>query len=256
MRRVDRVPAYPSLLDCRTVFSKPDMSFATAITLVFGTFASAGTQATNWTRFARSGKAAVLATLTAFFLGNGLMVLMGALGALVYRDADIVNVLVMQGLLLFGLLMLFLNIWTTQDNAIYNFSTAGCNLLRTRRRRLITLFGAAIGTLLALVRIDLYLVPFLVMLGTLIPPLGGILIADFFYKHRRHYPKIADTTFAAFNPAGILAYLMACLVAFISPGVPPINGILTAIIAYPVLDKTCRLIRSNLGRYSRQPTHI
>ena len=42
---------------------------------------------------------------------------------------------------------LFLNIWTTQDNTIYNFSVVGCNSLRTRNRRLVTIVGAAIGTM-------------------------------------------------------------------------------------------------------------
>lgn len=122
------------------------LGLGTAITIVFGTFVSGGTQATNWTRFARTGNAAAVGALAAFFVGNGLMVVTGAFGALVYQQPDVVDVLVIQGLLVFGIVMLFLNIWTTQDNTIYNFSVVGCNSLRTRNRRLVTIAGAAIGT--------------------------------------------------------------------------------------------------------------
>lgn len=217
------------------------MTIGTAITLVFGTFSSGGTQSTNWTRFARTGKTAVWAALVAFLIGNGLMVVMGAVGALVYQQADVVDVLVLQGLLIFGILMLFLNIWTTQDNTVYNFSVAGCNFLRTQNRRLITVCGAVIGTVLGLMRIDLYLVQFLLLLGTIIPPIGGIIIADFFYKHRGRFPLLDQTRLRKFNWAGIGAYVLACLIAFFSPGVPPINGIIAAAVGYIIFDKILKL---------------
>ncbi|MFT6908074.1 MAG: cytosine permease, partial [Oleiphilaceae bacterium] len=126
-----------------------DMSFAAGITVVIGTFVSGGTQATNWSRFAKSGKIAVLATMAAFFVGNGLMVLTGALGSLIYQQADIVDVMIAQGFVVLAVLMLFFNIWTTQDNTIYNFAAAGCNLIRTEKRKVLTVVGAAIGTVLA-----------------------------------------------------------------------------------------------------------
>ena len=88
------------------------MSVAAAITIVFGTFVSGGTQATNWSRFAKTGRVAIFSTLAAFFIGNGLMVFVGAFGALVYQQSDIVDVLVSQGFMIAAVLMLFANIWT------------------------------------------------------------------------------------------------------------------------------------------------
>lgn len=38
--------------------------------MVFGTFASGATQATNWTRLARSGRVAVIASVVAFLLAT------------------------------------------------------------------------------------------------------------------------------------------------------------------------------------------
>ena len=212
-----------------------DLSVAAAITLVFGTFVSGGTQATNWTRFATSGKAAVVATLLAFFLGNGLMTLIGAFGALVYQQADIVDIMVAQGLATLGILMLFLNLWTTQDNTVYNFAVAGCNLLRTRRRRLGTVGGAAIGTVLAVMGMYEWLIPFLVLLGTFIPPIGGVIMASYFIGYRRQYPALDQVTLPAFNLPGLAAYVIGSLAAYTSPWIAPIVGVLVAALSYGLL---------------------
>ena len=219
-----------------SVVPKETLTIGAALTIVFGTFVSGGTQATNWTRFAKSAKIAIFASFIAFFIGNGLMIFAGAYGAIVYQEADIVNVLALQGLLLVGIIMLFLNIWTTQDNTVYNFSVAGCNLIRSKNRKRMTLIGAVIGTILAIFGMYNWLIPYLILLGTFIPPIGGVIMADFFYKHRRKYPKLHNVKFKKFNITGISAYIIASAVAYFSPGVPPINGIIAAIIAYVLVD--------------------
>ncbi len=221
------------------------LSLGAALTIVFGTFVSGGTQATNWTRFAKSAKVAVFASLLAFFIGNGLMIFAGAYGAIVYQQPDIVEVLNMQGLLLVGIVMLFLNIWTTQDNTIYNFSVAGCHLVRNARRKRLTIIGAAIGTVLAILGMYSWLVPYLLLLGTFIPPIGGVIMANFFYKYRGKYPKLSETVLPTFEWSGIGGYIIGSAVAYFSPGVPPINGIIASVVAYIVLDKV--LVASGVG---------
>lgn len=221
------------------------MSLSMAITMVFGTFVSGATQATNWTRFARSGRVAVFASLIGFFIGNGLMIIAGAYGAIVYQQPDVVEVLVLQGLSMAAVVMLFLNLWTTQDNTIYNFAAAGCNLLRTGRRRLVTIGGAAIGTLLAIGGMSDMLVPFLIVLGSIIPPIGGVIMADYFYAHRGRYPLLANAQLPAFNWVGLAAYFIGAVCAYLSPWVAPIVGILVAALAYVGLFE---LQRALLGR--------
>ena len=212
------------------------LSFTAAITIVIGTFVSGATQATNWSRFANSGKVAIWATMVAFFIGNGLMVLTGALGTLIYQQADIVDVMLAQGFMILAVLMLFLNIWTTQDNTIYNFAVAGCNLLRTDKRRIVTVTGAAIGTVMAVFGMYNFLIPFLVLLGTFIPPIGGVIMADFWLRHKGQYPLLAGVNLPAFNWIGLGAYAIASAAAYLSPVMPPIVGVFVAIVAYGILS--------------------
>jgi cytosine permease len=213
------------------------MSLAAAVTVIVGTFVSGGTQATNWSRFAQSPKVAVIATMAAFFVGNGLMVFTGAMGSLIYQQADIVDVMLAQGFVVLAVLMLFLNLWTTQDNTIYNFAAAGCNLIRTEKRGLITLVGAAIGTVLAVGGMYNFLIPFLVLLGTFIPPMGGAIMADFWLRHKGQYPALNTVTLPAFNVLGLAGYFAGSLAAYLSPVLPPVVGVVVAFAVYGVLIK-------------------
>lgn len=213
------------------------MSFAAAITVVIGTFVSGGTQATNWSRFAKTPRVAVIATMAAFFIGNGLMVLTGAMGTLIYQQADIVDVMIAQGFVVLAVLMLFLNIWTTQDNTIYNFAVAGCNLLRTEKRKLVTVAGAAIGTVLAIGGMYNLLIPFLVLLGTFIPPIGGVIMADFWLRHKGSYPTLANAQLPDFNWFGLASYAIGSAAAYFSPVLPPVIGVVVAALCYGALLK-------------------
>lgn len=220
---------------------KESMSWHMAITLVFGTFVSGATQASNWTRFARDSKTAVLSSLVGFFIGNGLMILVGAYGAMVYQQPDIVEVMVLQGLSIAAVVMLFLNIWTTQDNTIYNFAAAGCNLVRKDRRGTITLIGAGIGTLLAIGGMSELLIPFLILLGSIIPPIGGVIMANYFYGHKGRYPQLSTTVLPRYNGIGLSAYAIGALSAYASPWVAPLVGIGVAALSYVLLFEVQRL---------------
>jgi cytosine permease len=155
------------------------LPLSAAITIIVGTFVSGGTQATNWSRFARNGKMGFIATLIAFFLGNGFLIFSGAFCAKVYGNPDIVQVMAQQGLLIGGLILFFLNMWTTQDNTIYAFSIAGANMFRTNKRTLFVLGGATLALFMAWGGIYAMLVNYLILLGTFIPPIGGIIMADY-----------------------------------------------------------------------------
>lgn len=211
------------------------MTFSAAITMVFGTFASGATQATNWTRLSRTGRVAVIASVVSFLLGNGLMIVAGAWCAMVYQQADIVEVMMLQGLSFAAVIMLCLNLWTIQGPTIYNVSAAACHLLRSERRRTMTLVAAAVGVVLAIGGMYEMLIPFLVLLGSIIPPIGGVIMADYWYRHRGQYPTLASVSLPRYNLRGLSAYAVGAVLAYSSPWIAPLVGIGASALCYVVL---------------------
>ena len=222
------------------VIPQQTMTVSAAITMVFGTFASGATQATNWTRLSRSGRIAVTASVVSFLLGNGLMIVAGAWCAMVYQQADIVEVMMLQGLSFAAVVMLCLNLWTIQGPTIYNVAAATCHLVRSERRRTMTLIAAAVGVLLAMGGMYEMLIPFLVLLGSVIPPIGGVIMADFWFRHRGKYPALASVQLPRYNLAGLTAYAVGALLAYLSPWIAPLVGIGASAIVYIVLLKLSR----------------
>lgn len=217
------------------------IGIAAAITVIFGSFASGGANTSNWTRFCSSPQGAFFASFVAFISGCSLMLLAGALGALVYGEPDMTTVLAEQGLLVPGLLLTLISMWILTDRTVYAFSVAGANLFRTENRRFLAIAGACIGTLLAIGGFYDFFVDYLTLLGTYIPPIVGVIAADYFVKHRGRLPYINSAQLPAINWAGILSYIASSAIAQFSPGVPPINGLLAAFVLYLIFDRASRL---------------
>ena len=217
------------------------MGVSEALTIIVGTFISGGTQATNWSRFANSGRTALLGTLAAFSVANGFVVFSGAFCSLAYGNEDMVQVMALQGLRFWGLVLLFLNLWSTQDNTIYAFSVAGAHMFRTPQRTAFVLGGATVA--LALAGGGIYeskkFIEFLILLRTFIPPIGGVVMADYWLRHQGQFPSLGERQ-PAFNWAGIIAYVIASAIAYFSPGIKPINGIVAAIVFYFVLSRVIK----------------
>ena len=216
------------------------LSFAAAMTLIVGTFASGGTQAPNWARFARNRRVGFWAALIAFLLGNGLMLWFGALGGNVYGEPDFAAVLKLQGLLGLGVILMVLNVWTTNDNTAYAVGVAGTDFFRFDRKRPFILFCGVFGFLVAISGAYDHIMTWISSLGILIPPLGGVILGDYHLVRKRNLPSPEKVRFVKFRWSALTAYLIGVLVAYFSVRssffIPPLNGILAAAISHAFLS--------------------
>jgi len=80
-----------------------------------GSFVSGGTATPNFARFAKDGKSGAITTVVAFFIGNSLMFFFGAVSSIFVGGNDIFEVMVRLNLFYLAVLVLGLNIWTTND---------------------------------------------------------------------------------------------------------------------------------------------
>lgn len=104
------------------------------------------------------------------------MFIFGAAGAAAVGQADISDVMIAQGLLLPAIIVLGLNIWTTNDNALYASGLGFANITGLSSRTL-SVANGIIGTLCALWLYNNF-VGWLTFLSAAIPPIGGVIIAD------------------------------------------------------------------------------
>ena len=228
------------------------IGMVSAISLGIGSFVSGGSCTPDFTRFAKTPKIAVTTTVLAFFIGNSLMFFFGGAAAMVYGKNDISNVMYIQGLLLPAVIVLLLNIWTTNDNALYTSGLGLANITGLPKRFLV-LFNGALGTVAALWLYN-HFCGWLTILNTFIPPCGAILIADYFIRARRRYPEMKDKKFVCVSPPAVVAWALGSVVAlagfgyielgsFFKMGIPAINGMVVAAVVYLVLSAVCPCTR-------------
>lgn len=227
---IDSVGGLESL---RAIIPVEEMDFSMALVLVVGSFISAGTLTADFVRFGKKPMAAVFITMVAFFIGNSLMFLFGAAGAAATGMSDISEVMIAQGLLIPAIIVLGLNIWTTNDNALYA-SGLGFSNITGLPSKYLSMVNGVIGTLCALWLYNNF-VGWLTFLSAAIPPIGGIIIADFFINRAR-YKDFSNAQFKTVNWTAITGVVIGIAAGHFLPGIVPINAVLGGAISYIVLE--------------------
>ena len=202
--------------------------------LVVGSFVSGGTATPNFTRFAKNAKVGCIVTVIAFFLGNSLMFFFGAVSSIYAGGNDIFEVMLNLNMFYFAVLVLGLNIWTTNDNALFTSGLGLSNIFGLPKKRMVLLAGI-IGTVAAE---WLYwnFCGWLSALNCTLPPVGIILIISYF-SNRKAY---RDGTIAEPKvcwPAIVGVILGALVANLVNWGLPSINGMAVAALCYLVGNK-------------------
>ena len=197
--------------------------------LVIGSFVSGGTATPNFARFSKNGKIGFWVTVVAFFLGNSLMFFFGAVSSIYVGGNDIFEVMLNLNLFWFAVIVLGLNIWTTNDNALYSSGLGLSNIFGWSKRTMV-LIGGIIGTIAA---VWLYwnFCGWLNILNCTLPPIGAILIISYF-MNRNEYES-DDVQIKTVNWASVIGVVLGAVVAnLLKWGIPSINGMVVAVICY------------------------
>lgn len=210
------------------------ISLFTGVGYVIGSFISGGTATPNFIRFAKNRKVAVWTTVIAFFLGNTLMFCFGAIGGAFTGKEDIFYVMIAQGLAIPALIVLGANIWTTNNNALYTGGLGLANITGKPMKHL-TWVAGIIGTALA---IWLYynFVGWLNILNCALPPIGMIVILDYFKNRSKYEGKHTEAVVNWFNVLGIIA--AAAVANFLHWGIAAVNAMVVSAIFFFIGELT------------------
>ena len=204
-----------------------DLGIIAGAGLVVGSFVSGGTATPNFARFAKNAKVGLWTTVVAFFLGNSLMFLFGAVSSIYVGGNDIFEVMLNLNLFYLAVLVLGLNIWTTNDNALYSGGLGLSNIFGFSKKSMVIISGI-IGTVAA---VWLYwnFCGWLNVLNCTLPPVGIILILHYFLN------KGKDVTERVVDWSAVLGVIVGAVVAnLVKWGFPAINGMVVAALIWGI----------------------
>ena len=174
-------------------------------------------------------------TVIAFFIGNTLMFAFGAVGGAFTGQEDIFYVMIAQGLAIPAILVLGANIWTTNDNAIYTGGLGLSNITKIRKRPMVLVAGF-VGTVTAIWLYNNF-VGWLSFLNATLPPIGAIIMLDYFMR-KHAYDAKSNVKHRAVNWFAIAGVVAGALVGnYVNWGISAINTMVVASIIYFVGTK-------------------
>lgn len=219
------------------------MSIAGGTTVVIGTWIlSTATCIADIMRYAKNMKQAALSAIVGLVGGNSLLVICGAIASIAVGNSDLTGVLLTLGLVVPSIILMTTNIFTTNASNIYSTSLNLSNAFHMDRKVLISviLVLSALLTLTKPYQID-SLFTFLNVLGVIVPPLAGIILSDFYIVHRGHYVPLDEAALRDWTISPwvtwALSYGIVVLLERMSFGLSSLNGIIAAIVLYPILVK-------------------
>lgn len=205
-------------------------TFGSAITMIVGSFAVGATVNADVTRYAKSQSHAWVATIAGFFIASLYIFLAGAATAIATGSAsgDLISAMVALGLGTPALIVLVLGQWTTNDNNLYWASVNAAGAFpRVSKSTIVLVFGLLATTAGVLGLADSF-IPFLIALGVLIPPVGGVLIGHHLVT-RKHTGRFGGKF--AWSAAG--AWIAGSLVGFTFEfWIPALNSAFVALLLY------------------------
>jgi len=210
------------------------LSFAKAVSLGVGSYAVGSVMFTpDIMRFAKNAKTSIIVMIITIMVGNSFMVFFGAIGSVVYNDPDIMGVLALQGLLGPAFIVMVLNIWSTAQGCVYSGSMSLSSVIKLPRKRLVLIFGL-LGIVFACIGFYNMFGTYINFLASTVPPVVGIILADFLLKYKNGYPDM-DTLPKA-DIGGFAAWIIGFLVSYISVGLPTINCVVAAFIVKAIFN--------------------
>lgn len=219
-------------------FAEPvePMSLVEGIALVIGAQAVGSTIAPDYHRFCRNRKESCMAVLIGIPPYLLFLMVAGAIMGSATGETDISLVIANLGIPFVGLIVLVLATWTTMATDAYTGGLAITSLLHLSgaKRAVATAIAGVCGILLAVFGIMDYFSSFLEIMAACIPPIAGVMIADYWIIKKGKPENWRESK--GVNWLGVIALAAGVVCALFVPfGIATINGIVVSLAVYLVL---------------------
>ncbi|MFJ5290852.1 MULTISPECIES: cytosine permease [unclassified Streptomyces] len=223
------------------------ISLAVAATAIAGGFMTGAIVAPEMTRFNKKGSHVFLQSASSMILSEYIVGMTGVLlGHLVKSNQVSQIVLSTSGAV--GVVVVLMSTAKVNDWNLYGSSLGVVNFFQVvfgkrLHRGAVTIVLGLAGTLLSAVGIMTHFTDFLSLLGVAIPPIGGIIVAEYWIVRRMRKPldetreaQTLPATSPTWVPMSLVIWIAAfCVGKFYDGGIPALNSLITAFVLYAVL---------------------
>ncbi len=224
------------------------MPFAGAVTAVVGMYIAGATITSDISRYSEKPNDGGWAWFWQVVLLQPVLMLAGGTLTLLTPASDVAQAMAHLGIGLGALVLIIFGQWTTNDNNLYNGALAFANTFRVKKATMTIIMGFIGAVLASMTAAGFFgtdpFINFLTQLGRFLPPIAGVLLADFYvFKPYKLGKKNADerytfgpgTRYSRYNVAGMAAWILAGLLAPSIPGIVALNSVLLGFVLYLVL---------------------
>ena len=189
-------------------------SFQTAVSAVVGSYIAGVIIQPDYSRFAKSLSGAVWSVFIALGVIFPLVQFLSAIPSLSAGNPDLLAVMTILGLSIPAFFLLALGAWSSNVLCLYSSGLSIATLTeKVSLKQIIAVIGV-VGTAIAFVPAQGYLVNFLVVLGVVIPPVGTIYLIDAFLVRRFSYED--DVPKGSYDLTALVSWLGGSLFGFLS----------------------------------------
>ncbi|MGD0246500.1 MAG: cytosine permease [Streptosporangiaceae bacterium] len=228
----------------------PPLSLGAGATVVAGGFIVGAILAPDMTRFNRSGKDVVKQTAVGVTIGEYVTCLTGVLLARAAQTSDIISIVVgasgIAGAIIIAAAVVTANSWNLYPASLATVNAVNALLPGGRlSRTAVTIVLGTAGSVLSAVGIIGKFVSFLTVIGVVVPPVAGIMIAEYFavrtWRGRldasRHLEELPDQP-PRWIPACLFAWGISAAAGYwVHIGIPAMNSVLLAFLLYTAAGK-------------------
>ncbi|MFE3516053.1 cytosine permease [Streptomyces sp. NPDC059166] len=222
---------------------------AVAATAIAGGYMTGAIVSPEMTRYNRKGSHVFLQSASSMILSEYIVGLTGVLLGHLVKSSEVSHI-VLSTSGVFGVIVVLMSTAKINDWNLYGSSLGVVNFFQVvfgkrLHRGVVTVALGVAGTLLSAVGIMTHFTEFLSFLGVMIPPIGGIVVAEYWVVKRMRGPldetREAQTLPASsptWVPMSLLIWAAAfCVGKFVDGGIPALNSLLTAFVLYCVIGK-------------------
>jgi cytosine permease len=215
------------------------ITFGIALSSLIGADMLTVTAMPDLSRYTRTRAGAITSMILSFPVFAPIVMTAAALSALAMGGSDIMRMITGLGLGLPALALLIISTWTINVLNLYSASLALAATFPSVSRTWFIVLGGFVGAGFALAGIIDSFIPFLIILGLVIPPIAAIYVIDSFTRFRNVDSAKTIENLPVMRWPAVAIWIAAALVALFAhfreislTGVPAFDATLGAALAY------------------------